>query len=425
MLTMRWLFALIVSLAVSANALADTPVPTPQEDEAKGSKAAALTLPSDAKDYVLQSRYTELSRELASIQSEIDQIQQESSLLDEFESRVIGRLAIEQDPEFARKRGALSSNSKAKGPDHTALCHATWGLLDDLENAYTDSVRLLSTPLGLRLPAPLRNEIYGAITLPSPPRDAWVDIRQAKASLVCDTAESKKDWLNDPLQKILDKELAGNWFGSQVKDILTNPMKSARQNITNALKVRQSREAALKSAIETYTTEIENRDEKDNIHDWLSIATLCMVGALVLLYVVTLFANAHTQSLVFRQRILVEMIGMGFLLLTIIILGTGEKIEKAVLGTLLGTVAGYIFGQQVRAGQNSRRRQKRFKRNRKSNRSAVPKSTEKTSSSDKSLSLAAGLQRAASVGDIDEVHNGPSAQPTASPAKPGKPADPQ
>lgn len=78
----------------------------------------------------------------------------------------------------------------------------------------------------------------------------------------------------------------------------------------------------------------------------LTWAIIIMVVVLLLLYLATLLFKPEVQQTIFHQRILVEMIGMAFLLLTIIILGTGEKIDRAVLGTLLGTVGGYIFGQQ-------------------------------------------------------------------------------
>ena len=46
-----------------------------------------------------------------------------------------------------------------------------------------------------------------------------------------------------------------------------------------------------------------------------------------------------------KRRTLIEVVGMSFMLITIIILGTGEKINTETLGTLLGTIAGYIFGR--------------------------------------------------------------------------------
>lgn len=36
---------------------------------------------------------------------------------------------------------------------------------------------------------------------------------------------------------------------------------------------------------------------------------------------------------------------MAFMLITIIILGTGEKNSEESVGTLLGSIAGYIFGR--------------------------------------------------------------------------------
>ncbi|MNJ79689.1 hypothetical protein D3C77_777860 [compost metagenome] len=47
---------------------------------------------------------------------------------------------------------------------------------------------------------------------------------------------------------------------------------------------------------------------------------------------------------------------MAFMLITIIILGTGEKLSKEILGTLLGTIAGYVFArgtEDTRANKKS------------------------------------------------------------------------
>lgn len=101
-------------------------------------------------------------------------------------------------------------------------------------------------------------------------------------------------------------------------------------------------------------------DEKSTTDNKLTYAIYCMVAALVVLYVATLFAHEKIQSAIFEHRTLVEMIGMAFLLLTIIILGTGEKMDRSVLGALLGTVGGYIFGQQTRSsGRPKHRKQSR------------------------------------------------------------------
>ncbi|WP_205525555.1 hypothetical protein [Pyxidicoccus trucidator] len=101
------------------------------------------------------------------------------------------------------------------------------------------------------------------------------------------------------------------------------------------------------SAIDKLSVALDAREvQKFETDGRLTWAIIIMVVVLLLLYLATLLFKPEVQQTIFQQRILVEMIGMAFLLLTIIILGTGEKIDRAVLGTLLGTVGGYIFGQQ-------------------------------------------------------------------------------
>jgi hypothetical protein len=43
---------------------------------------------------------------------------------------------------------------------------------------------------------------------------------------------------------------------------------------------------------------------------------------------------------------------MAFMLITIIILGTGEKLSKEILGTLLGTIGGYVFARGTEDKKN-------------------------------------------------------------------------
>ncbi|HEX8821053.1 MAG TPA: hypothetical protein VF794_14085 [Archangium sp.] len=87
-----------------------------------------------------------------------------------------------------------------------------------------------------------------------------------------------------------------------------------------------------------------------------------IIGMIFILFLIFLsaikVASPETQRLIFSGRLLVELVGMAFLLLTIIILGTGAKIDRPVLGALLGTVGGYIFGQQVGRATREERDQK-------------------------------------------------------------------
>ena len=72
-----------------------------------------------------------------------------------------------------------------------------------------------------------------------------------------------------------------------------------------------------------------------------------MIAALVVLFVSVGFFNQSIAEKMIENRSLVEVMSMAFILLTIIILGTGGKIGNEALGALLGTIAGYIFGRQT------------------------------------------------------------------------------
>jgi hypothetical protein len=148
-------------------------------------------------------------------------------------------------------------------------------------------------------------------------------------------------------------------FGKHHTQTVTH-LEDAKERAKDAIRSREDRRDKLEGELKQLGAALDLRDDKQERTDFhLSIAILFMIGALIVLYVATLFARQSTQAVIFQKRTLVEMIGMAFLLLTIIILGTGEKIDKSVLGTLLGTVGGYIFGQQFSAGTENGRRSKR------------------------------------------------------------------
>jgi hypothetical protein len=106
--------------------------------------------------------------------------------------------------------------------------------------------------------------------------------------------------------------------------------------------------------INSISTALETRKIEDlHVDARLNFAVLSMIMALGVLFIATRFFHKDIQAIIFEQRTLVEMVGLGFLLLTIIILGTDGKIDESVLGTLLGTVGGYIFGQQAQARRNA------------------------------------------------------------------------
>ncbi|AGC47071.1 hypothetical protein MYSTI_05795 [Myxococcus stipitatus DSM 14675] len=117
---------------------------------------------------------------------------------------------------------------------------------------------------------------------------------------------------------------------------------------------RQREMDAAGEAITAIDKELLVREaKKTEVDSNLTLAIYGMVFVLFAIYLATRWFSPEIQTIIFQQRTLVEMIGLAFLLLTIIILGTGQKIDPAVLGTLLGTVGGYIFGQQIQSRRNA------------------------------------------------------------------------
>jgi len=79
----------------------------------------------------------------------------------------------------------------------------------------------------------------------------------------------------------------------------------------------------------------------------LTYAVYGMVAAILFMFIaLTRWTEKDLATLLVEKRTMIELLSMGFLLLTVIILGTGKKLTGEALGALLGTIAGYIFGRR-------------------------------------------------------------------------------
>lgn len=72
-----------------------------------------------------------------------------------------------------------------------------------------------------------------------------------------------------------------------------------------------------------------------------------MILVLAVLFIsLKIFPDDLARQVV-QDRSMVELVSMAFIMLTIIILGTGGKIEKETIGTILGTITGYVFARKM------------------------------------------------------------------------------
>lgn len=135
--------------------------------------------------------------------------------------------------------------------------------------------------------------------------------------------------------------LKSNVNFEQHKNLLTNAKQLQKEIITSI----QNNTKYLKLLNE----ELEARDSSYSqyfINLRLTWAVFCMIGVILFAFAAMLYLGLKKESALVtlvKHRVAIEVIGLGFLLLTIIILGSGKLLAPEGTAALLGTIAGYIF----------------------------------------------------------------------------------
>ncbi len=83
------------------------------------------------------------------------------------------------------------------------------------------------------------------------------------------------------------------------------------------------------------------------INQLLVYAVYGMIASIVALFILLKWYPGSLTELIVEQRVIVEVLSMGFLLVTVIILGSAKLITGEGLAGLLGTIAGYIFAKKA------------------------------------------------------------------------------
>lgn len=143
------------------------------------------------------------------------------------------------------------------------------------------------------------------------------------------------------------------------KDFYAKPFNDLKKQKSDYLSILLQR---IESEISTRQTQIKANEEKlanldkalaekqtsQNALDQSLVYSIWgMIAALTVLFISLRFFPEAIALRMIQDRSVVEVMSMAFILLTIIILGTGDRIGKEALGTLLGTIAGYIFGRKM------------------------------------------------------------------------------
>lgn len=174
------------------------------------------------------------------------------------------------------------------------------------------------------------------------------------------------DFLNNSPNNLSRSDIQNSTFLA-IEDELKNLSKDFYSKPFNELKKQKSDYLAIllqrvESEISNRQTQIKANDEKlanldkalaekqtsQNALDQSLVYSIWgMIAALTVLFISLRFFPEAIALRMIQDRSVVEVMSMAFILLTIIILGTGDRIGKEALGTLLGTIAGYIFGRKM------------------------------------------------------------------------------
>ena len=126
-------------------------------------------------------------------------------------------------------------------------------------------------------------------------------------------------------------------------DLLKNDAKNDLALVEQELKKQQQRRVVIERAFRNVDAQVQQL----GINTLLVYAVYAMIGAIVVLFAALWLFPTDLSTRIIDNRVLIELLSMGFLLLTIIILGTGKVLEKEGLAALLGTIAGYIFARKA------------------------------------------------------------------------------
>ena len=132
-------------------------------------------------------------------------------------------------------------------------------------------------------------------------------------------------------------ELDGD--GKGIKLGLDAALKNAKQDLDKASKEKTDLENAISESYVNLTSQSRG-------NPYLLAAIVLMIVAMIALYFSLPYFKPEIATKIIRRRVMIELLSMGFLLLTVIILGTSKLLDGAALAALLGTMAGYIFGRK-------------------------------------------------------------------------------
>jgi len=156
------------------------------------------------------------------------------------------------------------------------------------------------------------------------------------------------------IKELLDERVSEESLKSEMADLKskeTDALKDALTAVGNYVTNLREQSKSSEAEFENVNNVLKKREEQATNELGLNVklfwAIFGMMGLLAALFVSLKLFSEKVSTQLIQERTLVESISVAFLVLALIILGTGRILASEALGTLLGTIAGYIFGRKA------------------------------------------------------------------------------
>lgn len=171
--------------------------------------------------------------------------------------------------------------------------------------------------------------------LPEVPQPKWEDVQPIVAAAAPEIHD-------------IDAKVQTHW--KAYVDAVVSLITDISANLDTAIGEKTAKKKSLSEQFESInkslTAEAQQAAKQTSINEMLIWAVYGMVFSIAALFIILRTFPADLSHSIIRERTMIELLSMGFLLVTIIILGTGKLLGGETLGALLGTIAGYIFGRK-------------------------------------------------------------------------------
>lgn len=159
-----------------------------------------------------------------------------------------------------------------------------------------------------------------------------------------DIRAAAREELRNPedVAKELRKSLLG--FVDDAKASL-DLMRPAWQRTIDARNVAigEARRRAADLRKQSLAKDVGQERRQSELTGWVPIIVVFLLGSMITSLLIIRWKNDDLAVLFVRERVGVEMISIGSFLSVVLFLGAGDFVQRETLGTLLGTLAGYLF----------------------------------------------------------------------------------